>query len=177
MRAVRRADTGPELILRKLLHAHGYRFRLHRRDLPGTPDIVLPRRKVTIFVHGCFWHGHERCSKATTPKMRVPFWTEKFERNVARDRRNEGLLRDLGWTVLVIWECEIRSPHTLLTRLVEELPKPQNVVSTGRRRTDRSLDLHVPVVTEEAPKTILQPGWDRSTLGSCENGHRLLGRR
>lgn len=122
MRAVRRAGTVPEIIVRKLLHAHGYRFRLHRRALPGTPDIVLPRYKLAIFVHGCFWHRHEGCSKATTPKTRLPFWTGKFEQNVARDRRNVALLRDLGWKVLVVWECETRSPGTLWRRLEGELP-------------------------------------------------------
>lgn len=108
MRSVRQAHTRPELIVRKILHNLGLRFRLHRRDLPGTPDIVLPRHRVAIFVHGCFWHRHPNCSKATMPKTRHEFWCDKFERNVERDRQKERALTEAGWRVLTIWECETR---------------------------------------------------------------------
>lgn len=106
MRRVRRKDTEPELAVRRYLHAQGFRFRLHRKDLPGTPDIVLPSRKVVVFVHGCFWHRHHGCRKATMPKSRVGFWAEKFEKNKERDRRKMSQLRKSGWRPIVIWQCE-----------------------------------------------------------------------
>ena len=117
MARVRSADTSPELAVRKLLHRLGYRFRLHRRDLPGTPDICFPGRRKAIFVHGCFWHRHEGCRRTTTPRTRRSFWTEKFRDNVARDRGNLNDLAALGWSVLVIWECETADPETLASRL------------------------------------------------------------
>ncbi|URD59893.1 DNA mismatch endonuclease Vsr [Sphingomonas sp. KRR8] len=101
------------MVVRRLLHAMGNRFRLHRRDLPGTPDIVLPGARKAIFVHGCFWHRHPGCPKATTPKTRREFWREKFDRNVERDRRKEVELRQAGWDVLTIWECETRDTVAL----------------------------------------------------------------
>jgi DNA mismatch endonuclease (patch repair protein) len=109
MQNVRGRDTVPELAVRRWLHARGLRFRLHRTDLPGKPDIVLPGRRVAIFVHGCFWHRHRGCKRATTPKTRRAFWSKKFQENVARDARNERALRRLGWRVLIIWECETRT--------------------------------------------------------------------
>lgn len=108
MSAIRGADTKPEVALRRALHALGYRFRLHRRNLPGRPDIVLPGRSITIFVHGCYWHRHPGCRFATTPSTRTEFWSQKFEQNVARDARNHRELRELGWHVATIWECQIR---------------------------------------------------------------------
>jgi DNA mismatch endonuclease, patch repair protein len=106
MRAVRRYDTSPEMDVRRALHALGFRFRLHRRDLPGTPDLVLSKHRTVVFVNGCFWHRHENCPKATTPKTRIEFWATKFAANLARDRRNELELRRSGWAVLTVWECE-----------------------------------------------------------------------
>lgn len=117
MRAVRRSHTGPELIVRKVLHGLGHRFRLQRCDLPGTPDIVLPKHKMVIFVHGCYWHRHTGCSKATMPKTRTEFWREKFERNVSRDKSVEGALSNGGWRVLTVWECETRELGVLTNRL------------------------------------------------------------
>jgi DNA mismatch endonuclease (patch repair protein) len=102
----------------------GLRFRLHRRDLPGTPDIVLARHKTAIFVHGCFWHRHEDCPKATTPKDRAAFWRDKFDQNVERDARNNQLLEKAGWRVLTIWECEIAAMDTLEKRLRREFMCP-----------------------------------------------------
>jgi DNA mismatch endonuclease (patch repair protein) len=101
-------NTKPELRVRKLAHNLGYRFRLHRKDLPGTPDLVFPRYRVVVFVHGCFWHRHQGCRYATTPATRQEFWEAKFEGNVARDRRAIESLEGMGWKVLVIWECETR---------------------------------------------------------------------
>ena len=110
MRAVRQKDTKPEKIVRQALHAMGLRFRLHRRDLPGTPDIVLSSgRKVAIFVHGCFWHRHSGCRSATMPATRQSYWGPKFVQNVERDAQKVAALEALGWSVLTIWECETRS--------------------------------------------------------------------
>ncbi len=108
MRAIRAKDTTPELLTRKALFAMGCRFRLHQRDLPGRPDIVLPRFRSVIFVHGCFWHRHRCRNGRATPKSNAEFWRKKFEQNVDRDRRQKQLLRRLGWRVLVVWECQTR---------------------------------------------------------------------
>jgi DNA mismatch endonuclease, patch repair protein len=108
MARVRGRDTKPEMVVRRTLHAMGFRFRLFRRDLPGRPDIVLPKHQLAIFVHGCFWHRHDGCYLSSTPKTRVEFWSDKFATNVARDARNSAELRALGLRVGVIWECETR---------------------------------------------------------------------
>lgn len=125
MAKVRGRDTKPELIVRKTLHALGYRFRLQAKELPGRPDIVMRPRKKVIFVHGCFWHRHPGCRLASTPKTRTEFWQAKFEANVARDRRNVDALVADGWRVLVVWECQIKKDaHTLpavLTSFVEDV--------------------------------------------------------
>lgn len=113
MRAVRREDTKPELLVRKSLHALGLRFRLHRKDLPGSPDIVLPKHRTVIFVHGCFWHRHPGCRLASTPKTRQYYWLPKFDANVERDARKILQLEALGWHVLVVWECETKDPSAL----------------------------------------------------------------
>jgi DNA mismatch endonuclease (patch repair protein) len=96
-----------------MLHALGLRFRLHRKDLPETPDVVLPKHRTAIFVNGCFSHRHRECRKATTPKTRVDFWARKFADNIARDQRNERALKQAGWTVLTIWQCETEKPDQL----------------------------------------------------------------
>ena len=106
-------DTPPEIAVRRLLHSLGYRFRLHRKDLPGRPDIVLPRLKKVIFVHGCFWHRHTGCRKATTPKSNADYWQNKFAENVERDRRAIAELLRLGWEPMVVWECETRDIDAL----------------------------------------------------------------
>lgn len=117
MSRIRARDTKPERAVRSILHRLGYRFRLHRTDLPGKPDIVLPRLRIVIFVHGCFWHRHEGCRFAYTPKTRTEFWLKKLESNVARDRQVETQLAELDWLVVIVWECELRTPEKLTKRL------------------------------------------------------------
>lgn len=121
MSRIRSRDTGPEMAVRRMLHAAGYRYRLHRSDLPGRPDIVMPGRRTVILVHGCFWHRHPGCRLATTPATRTAFWLEKFRRNVERDRRVKAELEGLEWCVITVWECELRNPAELLQRLSRAL--------------------------------------------------------
>ncbi len=109
MSRVRSKNTKPELLVRSSLHKMGYRFRLHVKRLPGNPDVVLPKYKAVIFVHGCFWHQHTGCKKATHPKQNLDFWKEKLARNIERDKQVDKELKHLGWNVLTIWECEIKS--------------------------------------------------------------------
>ena len=113
MSGIRGRDTRPELRVRRYLHRVGFRFRLHAKHLPGNPDLVLPRLKTAIFVHGCFWHRHAGCPDASTPSTRRDFWLDKFAANVARDGTAQDRLRELGWTVLTIWECETKSEVAL----------------------------------------------------------------
>ena len=126
--AVRSRDTAPELIVRRMLHGRGLRFRLHRRELPGCPDMVLPRWATVVFVHGCYWHRHRGCPYAQNPIRNSEFWSAKFERNVERDRENQRELRRLGWRVVMVWECETRHPVKLgrrLRRLFPDEASPQ----------------------------------------------------
>ena len=116
MQSVGSKDTGPELIVRRLLHSLGYRFRLHRADLPGKPDIVFSKQKKAIFVHGCFWHWHG-CSKGKLPKTRLDYWEPKLGENVRRDKAAKAKLESLGWQVLVVWQCEINDLKALTSRL------------------------------------------------------------
>lgn len=124
MAGIKDKDTQPELIVRKYLHSQGIRYRLHRSDLPGKPDLVFPRFGCVVFVHGCFWHRHKGCSYAATPKSRQEFWAHKFGSNIERDRRNNKQLRRLGWHVLVIWECQTDDLH--LHRLYKAIVSPRN---------------------------------------------------
>lgn len=121
MSRIRGAHTKPELRVRSMLHNMGYRFRLHRKDLPGKPDIVLPRYHTAIFVHGCFWHRHRNCQFAYTPKSRVDFWQKKFTRNVERHAEVQAELESQGWRVVVVWECETKNQATLTDILTREL--------------------------------------------------------
>ncbi|WP_082517562.1 very short patch repair endonuclease [Variovorax sp. Root318D1] len=116
MSRIRSKDTKPELAVRSILHGLGYRFRLHRKDLPGHPDIVLPRHRKIILVQGCFWHGHT-CRRASKPKSNESYWSTKISGNKARDARNRIALEQQGWTVLEVWECEVRQAENLLTTL------------------------------------------------------------
>ncbi|MHB8448274.1 MAG: very short patch repair endonuclease [Rudaea sp.] len=120
MSRIKGANTKPELGVRSLLHRLGFRFRLHRRDLPGTPDIVLPGRSAVVLVHGCFWHGH-RCKRTKMPKSRRRYWSEKIAGNRVRDARKRRCLRALGWKVVVVWECELKKPVELADKLRKAL--------------------------------------------------------
>lgn len=119
MGRIRGKGTGPELMVRRMVHALGYRFRLHRRGLPGHPDMVFPRHKAVVFVHGCFWHRHPdpSCPLARLPKSRLSFWKPKLEQNRARDLRNRHALITQGWRVLVVWECELRDRRRVAAKL------------------------------------------------------------
>ena len=121
MSRVRDRNTKPEMTVRRLLHGLGYRYRLHRRDLPGTPDIAFMGRKKAVFVHGCFWHRHEGCNKASTPKTRVKFWKTKFDENKRRDERKLSALKELGWKTMVVWECEIKDLEGIDAKVTEFL--------------------------------------------------------
>jgi DNA mismatch endonuclease (patch repair protein) len=118
MRLVRSKDTKPEIKVRSLLHALGFRFRLHKKDLPGNPDIVLSKHSTAIFVHGCFWHRHKGCKEATMPATNQDYWIPKFKRTAERDKKNQKELQHLGWNVIVLWECEIKDMNRLADRLV-----------------------------------------------------------
>ena len=117
MQRIRFKDTTPEKAVRSLLHRLGFRFRLHHAKLPGKPDIVLPKYSTVVFVHGCFWHRHPGCPKATTPASRQEYWLPKFQRNVERDEQNRRAVRALGWDVITVWECELKKPEVLADRL------------------------------------------------------------
>ncbi|WP_082672386.1 very short patch repair endonuclease [Luteimonas abyssi] len=132
MAGIRGKNTKPELTLRRWLHAEGFRFRLFRRDLPGSPDIVLPRWNLVIFAHGCFWHGHQGCSYFRLPKTRPDFWENKIERNSERDREAIAKLQAAGWRVAVIWECALRKePEVTLRRLSSFVRSPQRKLELG----------------------------------------------
>lgn len=120
MSRVRGKDTKPEMIVRRIAHKLGYRFRLHRRDLPGSPDLVFTGRKKVVFVHGCYWHRHG-CTKTTTPKTNTEFWQKKFDENVMRDNKNLRDLEELGWGTMVVWQCETERRGKIAERLVKFL--------------------------------------------------------
>ena len=122
MSRIKGKDTKPELILRTLLHKKGFRFRLHDKNLPGRPDIVLPRYRTLIFVNGCFWHRHSGCKYAYTPKSRQEFWQEKFTNTVIRDKKKTKNLQDMGWRVLTAWECELeKDPGNVIERIIKDI--------------------------------------------------------
>nr|WP_276325698.1 DNA mismatch endonuclease Vsr [Mesorhizobium ciceri] len=135
MSKVRSRDTVPEIRVRKLAHELGFRFRVHRRDLPGTPDLVFPRYKIAIFVHGCFWHRHPGCDRTSTPSTNIDFWLAKFERNQLRDAQAITSLESMGWQVHVIWECDTRTESRLRDIL-------SAVLATGAILTSKKSNLH-----------------------------------
>lgn len=118
MAQVKGRDTSPEIAVRSLLHRLGYRFRLHRKELPGTPDVVLPRYRTVVFVHGCFWHQHPGCEAAARPASNTEYWNRKLDANRARDSRNQAELERLGWRVVIVWECETKDSSALEKRLL-----------------------------------------------------------
>ncbi|MDE0412570.1 MAG: very short patch repair endonuclease [Gammaproteobacteria bacterium] len=121
MQQVKQSNTAPELAVRKFLFSRGYRYRLHRKSLPGNPDIVFPSRRKVIFVHGCFWHGHQDCSRSTLPRTRLAYWRGKIEKNRERDAFSITALQQLGWGVYVIWECKVKGLIELETDLISFL--------------------------------------------------------
>lgn len=128
MAAIRGRDTKPEMIVRRFLHARGMRFRLHRRDLPGRPDLVFPKYRVAVFVHGCFWHQHAACRYAVMPKSNRPFWVKKLRGNQQRDLRNAAKLRRAGWRVLTVWECRVHQQalEALVRKIEVSLGRPHS---------------------------------------------------
>ena len=157
MARIRTRDTVPELAVRRIAHRMSLRFRLQRKDLPGCPDLVFPKHRLAVFVHGCFWHRHEGCRYASTPKSRIDFWTEKFVANVVRDARQAAALRALGWRVLVIWQCETRDEAAVERKLSASIDRGRvanekdytpsvstreiSIFETGTRVTDASFPL------------------------------------
>lgn len=125
MSLVRGKDTQPELVLRKALHCKGYRYRLHVRALPGTPDLVFSSRGRVLFVHGCFWHRHAGCKLARLPKSRISFWKRKLEGNRARDKQNQKRLNRIGWRYMTVWECQLSDLSRVLDRVTQFLGKPR----------------------------------------------------
>ncbi|MEP7336821.1 MAG: very short patch repair endonuclease [Acidobacteriota bacterium] len=121
MRAVKSEDSQAELIVRRMLHRAGFRYRLHVAALPGKPDVVFPSRRKVIFIHGCFWHLHKNCPAARHPSSNVEYWEAKLKRNVERDRKNRKKLKALGWTTLVVWECKLKNPDAVFSALIRFL--------------------------------------------------------
>ena len=119
MAAIKGRNTRPEMVVRRLLYSLGYRYRLHRKDVPGNPDIVFLARRKAIFINGCFWHQHQGCRLAHFPRSRLEYWGPKLARNVQRDAASAAILQNMGWKVLVLWECEIKNVEPLTTRLIE----------------------------------------------------------
>ena len=166
MAGIRGRDTAPELAVRRIAHRMGLRFRLDRKDLPGRPDLVFPRHRLVVFVHGCFWHRHEGCRYASTPKSRIAFWTEKFAANVARDARQEATLRALGWRILVIWECETRHKTAVERRLAA-------LIEGEGSASERKSTLSLAVMEHQAPTREVDASTRlRSVPGGVESGLR-----
>jgi len=138
MARIRSKDTKPEMLIRRMLHRLGYRYALHRRDLPGAPDLVFPARRKIILVHGCFWHQHRNCVDGRLPKSRQDYWKPKLLRNVERDRRNIVKMRRGGWKVMMVWECDTADADRLLARIVRFLgPAGDKTRRTGRNLRQR----------------------------------------
>ena len=169
MARIRGRDTAPELAVRRIAHRMGLRFRLHRKDLPGRPDLVFPKHRLAVLVHGCFWHRHEGCRYASIPKSRGTFWTEKFAANVERDARQEAALRALGWRVSVIWQCETRDEAAVEGRLV-------GLIERGRTAPKQETTL----VGRECETSSLDKGTgstNASPPGTTQSGRGLLRRK
>lgn len=135
MASIRSKNTKPELAVRSALHRMGFRFRLHCSHLPGKPDMVLPKYKAIVWIHGCFWHGHSRCPIAKRPQTNVDYWRPKIDRNIARDRKNRGELKQRGWCNLVVWECETlneqefkRKMKSIKARILERMTNSEGTV-------------------------------------------------
>jgi len=164
MRLVRSKDTSPEIKVRSLLHTLGFRFRLHRKDLPGNPDIVLPKHSTVIFVHGCFWHRHRGCQQASTPATNQDYWIPKFKRTVERDKRNQKELQRLGWNVIILWECELKDLNRLADRLTETIRYPKS-----RYIQDPNI-FKIAAETQE-PYQVIKPKIDPVNVYNKEKGY------
>jgi DNA mismatch endonuclease (patch repair protein) len=132
MAAVKSKHTRPELIIRRLIHKAGFRYRLHDRHLPGSPDIVFRSRRSVVFVHGCFWHGHAGCPKARLPLTRPEFWSQKVASNRRRDRATIRALRRAGWGALVVWQCQLRTPTRVLSKITKFLERSSRTDASRR---------------------------------------------
>ena len=174
MARIRGQDTTPELAVRRIAHRMGLRFRLHRKDLPGRPDLVFPKHRLAVFVHGCFWHRHEGCRYASTPKSRTAFWTEKFASNVDRDARQEAALGTLGWRVFVIWECEVKDEAAVERRLAVLIRRERTAAETGSTSSISIVEQEVSTLGVEAP-TGLHLARGRVQAGLCGQGVVELG--
>ena len=146
MAKIKGKNTGPERAVRSLLHRAGYRFRIHVRGLPGTPDVVLPKYRAVVFEHGGFWHRHQNCKIATMPQSHRKFWSDKFARNVANDARHRRKLRSLGWRVVTVWSCQLRHPDRVLAK-IEKALTPR----LRRAPCDRQAPDPLPMVAEARP--------------------------
>lgn len=134
MSRIHSRNTKPELMVRSMLHKAGYRFSLHRNELPGKPDIVLPKYKAVIFVNGCFWHRHRGCPNASTPKTRKAFWENKISGNVSRDLRNQRKIRRLGWRVIIVWECEVERIPGRVLKKIESIRQVSRIKAESKNR-------------------------------------------
>ena len=162
MAGVRARDTAPELAVRRIAHRMGLRFRLHRKDLPGCLDTVFPKHRLAVFVHGCFWHRHEGCRHASTPKSRIAFWMEKFAANVARDARQKAALRTLGWRVLVIWGCETGDKAAVERKLTA-------LIQRNGPGPERESTPSVAAMKQRPPRQgVMDPSCPRSVPGGME---------
>lgn len=134
MSMIKSKDTKPELIIRKYIHGNGFRFRLYKKDMPGRPDIVMAKLKTVIFVNGCFWHGHSSCNRFKLPKTRTEWWNDKIQKNIARDQKNSIELKNNGWNIIVIWECELASKQKIdtLKNLLEKLNSIEQIIKAER---------------------------------------------
>lgn len=137
MAKIRAKNTKPEIEVRKAAHSLGFRFRIHRKDLPGNPDIVFPRLRKIILVHGCFWHRHAGCKYTYTPKSNIDFWTKKFSNNIERDNKVAQQLKNLGWEIMIIWDCEVSKTNELKKNIDSFLKKPSNSSDPGFDVIDR----------------------------------------
>ncbi len=133
MRQIRSKNSGPEIVLRSLVHRLGYRFRLHRKDLPGKPDLVFPGRRKVIFVHGCFWHQHKGCGEGRLPGTRREYWAPKLARNQERDALSQAALKSLGWGILTLWECELEVGPAVISRVIRRFLGPVRSLPVSKR--------------------------------------------
>lgn len=166
MAGIRSRNTAPELAVRRIAHRMGLRFRLHRKDLPGRPDLVFPRHRLAVFVHGCFWHRHEGCRHASMPKSRTATWTRKFAANVERDARQQTALRSLGWGVLVVWECETKNKAAVERRLAELIGCGRDVIDRGSSGLVATVDFRAAPQASEGPMRLYSTS-ERNESGSC----------